>query len=314
MLALGVISFTTASLVLCARNVDNVNRPFVDDPQAIGQWTSVDFVGAPEDFKPGSRFSQFDLPVFQKFTVLPGGRTSYRWLTWTRGVIINPGERTAAGYEIRNLAGTNFMFVEWKNGDYILFHSKPGLYVLRQNGEANPNFYIGQASFPKGDSIEITSVERTPERMVVKGHYNLVSHDQALLALYITTSTNIRVPEDSQQRMQISKGRGDFELIHSHLVPGLPHVWMYADGETLANLYFGTKAEALEENKANWITNATLASAKRHLRKEDTYTITSVLQVLNPVNPADMNDDFQDARVLAQDKDSCTVEVTYYPF
>ena len=53
--------------------------------------------------------------------------------------------------------------------------------------------------------------------------------------------------------------------------------------------------------------------AQRHPPKEDTYTITSVLQLLQPVNPADMNDDFQDARVLAQDKDSCTVEVTYYP-
>ena len=253
MLALGVICFTTASWVLCTRNVDNVNLPFVDDPQAIGQWTSVDFVGVPEDFKPGSRFSPIDLPVFQKFTVWPGGRTSYRWLTWTKGVIINPGERTAASYEIRNIAGTNFMFLEWKNGDYILFHSKPGLYVLRQTEEALSNFHIGQASFPKGDSIEITSVDRTPERMVVKGHYNLVSTDQAELALYITTSTNIRVPEDSQQRMRISKGPGDFELIHSHLVSGLPHVSMYADGEPIAALYFGTKAEALEESKAKWI-------------------------------------------------------------
>jgi serine/threonine protein kinase len=248
MLALGVISFTTASLVLCARNVDNVNLPFVDDPQAIGQWTSVDFVGVPEDFKPGSRFCQFDLPVFQKFTVLPGGRTSYRWLTWTRGVIINPGERTAASYEIRSIGGTNFMFVEWKNGDYILFHSKPGLYVLRRNGEALPDFYIGQTSFPRGDSIEITSVERSADQMVVKGHYNLVSHNNALLALYIT-STNRNVPEDSQQQMQISKGRGDFELIDSHLVPGWPHVSMYADGGSFAALYFGTRDEALEENK-----------------------------------------------------------------
>jgi serine/threonine protein kinase/tetratricopeptide (TPR) repeat protein len=115
------------------------------------------------------------------------------------------------------------------------------------------SFYIGQAYFPKGDSIEITSVERSTNRMAVKGHYNLVSADQASLALYITTSTNIRVPEDSQQRMQISKGRGDFELIHSHLVPGLPHVSMYADGEPIAALYFGTKAEALEESKAKWI-------------------------------------------------------------
>jgi serine/threonine protein kinase/tetratricopeptide (TPR) repeat protein len=247
-LALGVISFTTASLVLCARNVDNVNLPFVDDSQAIGQWTSVDFVGAPENFKPGSRFCQFDLPVFQKFTVLPGGRTSYRWLTWTRGVIINQGERTAASYEIRNIGGTNFMFVEWKNGDYILFHSKPGLYVLRRNGEAIPDFYIGQTSFPKGDFIAITSVKRSTNRMVVKGHYNLVSHDQATLALYIT-STNRNVPEDSQQRMQISKGRGDFELTHRHLVPGWPHVSMYADGGSFAVVYFGTRAEALEESK-----------------------------------------------------------------
>src|ERR1035441_8421932 len=54
-------------------------------------------------------------------------------------------------------------------------------------------------------------------------------------------------------------------------------------------------------------------SAQRHPPKEDTYTITSVLQLLQPVNPANMNDDFQDARVLARDKDSCTVEVTYYP-
>jgi beta-lactamase regulating signal transducer with metallopeptidase domain/protein involved in polysaccharide export with SLBB domain len=55
------------------------------------------------------------------------------------------------------------------------------------------------------------------------------------------------------------------------------------------------------------------SSAEIHPPKEGTYTITSVIQVLKPANPANMNDDFQDARVLAQDKDSATVEVTYYP-
>ncbi len=55
------------------------------------------------------------------------------------------------------------------------------------------------------------------------------------------------------------------------------------------------------------------APSQRHPRKEDSYTITSVMQILKPVNPADMNDDFQDVRVLAEDKDSCKVEITYYP-
>jgi serine/threonine protein kinase len=121
--------------------------------------------------------------------------------------------------------------------------------------------YVGQTNFPQGDSIEITSVMRNEKEMTVKGHYNLVSHDNALLALYITTMNAIRVPTDSTQQMQISKGRGDFELIDSNLVPGLPHVSMYADGKPFAAVYFGTKAETLEESQAAWITNTPTSAA-----------------------------------------------------
>ena len=113
-----------------------------------------------------------------------------------------------------------------------------------------PDFYIGQTNFPHGDSIEITSVERTETQIVVKGHYHLVSADSAQLALHITTATNSSAPDDPKQSVQISKGNGDFELTHSHVVPGLPHVNMYSpDGKPFAEIYFGTKAEALEESK-----------------------------------------------------------------
>ena len=122
-------------------------------------------------------------------------------------------------------------------------------------------FYIGQKYFPQGDYIEIISVERSTNQMIVKGYYNLVSNDQALLALFITTTSGGSTPVDSKQEMQISKGRGDFELTHPHPVPGLPHVSMYADGKPFAALYFGTKDEALEEREAAWITNASSASA-----------------------------------------------------
>jgi hypothetical protein len=54
-------------------------------------------------------------------------------------------------------------------------------------------------------------------------------------------------------------------------------------------------------------------SDERHPPKEDTYTITSVMEILKPVNPTDMNDDFKDARLLAEDNGCYTVEVTYYP-
>ena len=89
-------------------------------------------------------------------------------------------------------------------------------------------FYIGQAYFPNGDSVSLTSVKRSDDEIVVRGRYNLISADRAQLALYITTSSTNPVPTDSKQLMQISKGQGTFALIHPHPVPGLPHVTMYS--------------------------------------------------------------------------------------
>jgi serine/threonine protein kinase/uncharacterized membrane protein len=149
-------------------------------------------------------------------------------------------------------------------------------------------FYIGQKNFSQGDYLEITSVERSTNQMIVKGFYNLVSHDQATLALYIT-STNKNVPEDTRQKLQISKGRGDFELTHPHLVPGLPHVSMYAtNGQPFAALYFGTKVEAQEESKASWITNTLSASA-------ETWSPT-----LAPGEKPDVNKIWNDAKDLME--------------
>ena len=113
------------------------------------------------------------------------------------------------------------------------------------------NFYIGQTNFPFGDLIEITSVERTQNRMTVKGHYNLVSAGEASLCLNITATNDEEVPNQTElpQSIHISRGRGDFELSRFHLVPGLPHVSMYDNHHAFAGIYFGTKAEAAEESK-----------------------------------------------------------------
>jgi hypothetical protein len=111
--------------------------------------------------------------------------------------------------------------------------------------------YIGQANFPYGDSIEITSVERSPDRMIVRGHYNLVSADRAQLALLITTTNTAIQPYEPMRRANIWKGSGDFTLMRLHEVPGLPHLNMYStNADTpFAELYFGTKEQAAEESK-----------------------------------------------------------------
>jgi hypothetical protein len=116
---------------------------------------------------------------------------------------------------------------------------------------ASPGFYIGNSSFPRGDFIEITSVDRSPVQMVVRGHYKLVSADRAELSLYTTTSEAIAVPTDRTQLKRISKGEGDFELTDPNLVPGLNHVTMYSipGGKPFAGVYFGNQEEAAKESK-----------------------------------------------------------------
>jgi len=116
--------------------------------------------------------------------------------------------------------------------------------------EPDKDFYIGQSSFPFGDFIEITAVERSPDRLVVKGHYKLVSAEKAQLSLYTTTSKRISVPTDPSQNIEIAKGSGDFTLIHPHVVPGRNHVTMYSsNGRPFAGVYFGNQEEAAAESK-----------------------------------------------------------------
>ncbi|HEY1661767.1 MAG TPA: DUF4019 domain-containing protein [Verrucomicrobiae bacterium] len=137
-------------------------------------------------------------------------------------------------------------------------HGRQQALARREQHFAAKSDYIGQTYFPRGDMITITSVKRTADTMVVKGHYDLLSADTAALAFDITTTNSFGLAGTQQP---ILKGEGDFSLTHFLPVPGLPHVSMYStNGEPLASVYFGNKQEADEESQASWITNATPTS------------------------------------------------------
>lgn len=110
---------------------DDIKLPFVDDPAVLGGWTSVDFVREPGDFRAGRRKWDGDL-FLKELVFLPGGKCPNGWLTWTKGVVLHHGNSTASRYEIRNIDGAEYMFFEWKSGDYTIRHRKPLYYVLRK--------------------------------------------------------------------------------------------------------------------------------------------------------------------------------------
>jgi hypothetical protein len=215
-----------------------------------------------------SAYIAFQLLPFVLFIFLPGMIIYFVWRAREHGT-----ERALDGRFRFALLGLTALFIitlvvffvtrpAWQHGKDDLVEipsdSVPPT-VIRQIG--NSGYYAGQSWVPYGDSIEIDRVYQTNNEMSVEGRYGLVSHDAAALNFNITT-TNSDSPQNPEQSITISRGNGDFHLMDTHVVPGLPHVSMYADGHPFASVYFGTRAEADEENKAAWITNSPSASTK----------------------------------------------------
>lgn len=110
----------------------NQDLPFVNDPELIGVWKSVDFVDGKADFVPGQHHMKQENLYLKELVFLPEGKTSKPWATWTKGHILHSGDRSDAGYEIRAMDGEKYMFYEWMSGDVLIRHMKPSYYVLRK--------------------------------------------------------------------------------------------------------------------------------------------------------------------------------------
>jgi hypothetical protein len=114
---------------------DNVDLPFVNDPSVLGEWQSMDFVGDISAFNPAQPTWKGNL-YLKGLTFLEGGKMPQAWWTWTRGVLIHHGDKTASRYEIKEIGGVSYLFLEWKSGDVTIAGMKPCYYVLRQKASS----------------------------------------------------------------------------------------------------------------------------------------------------------------------------------
>ena len=121
------------------RLVDKVDYPFVNDPDIIGAWKSVDFVEDIESFRPHQRSGRENLHL-NRIIFLPQGKVRDHWWTWTSGLVLDEPNTTASQYEIREIDGATYLFLQWKSGDYIVRHMPPGYYVLQKVLPASVEF------------------------------------------------------------------------------------------------------------------------------------------------------------------------------
>jgi hypothetical protein len=125
--------------IVSDRIEDNIDFPFVDDPEVIGKWTSVDLVDSINRFNPKLKLGPDDL-FLNELVFHENGRILSKndkvkngfWLKWTRGIVICPDDKTAEKYHIEEIDGEKYMFYEWKSGDYTVRHRRPSYYVLKK--------------------------------------------------------------------------------------------------------------------------------------------------------------------------------------
>ncbi|MHC4988479.1 MAG: HAAS signaling domain-containing protein [Planctomycetota bacterium] len=110
---------------------------FEMDERVLGKWVSVDFVRKIEFFIPEEKQWTGDL-YLKGLTFYKDGTTSGPW-TWTKGWLWHPGDKTKAHYQIKNMQGADYLFMEWMSGDVTIRGQKPWYYVLKRADEKRLN-------------------------------------------------------------------------------------------------------------------------------------------------------------------------------
>ena len=119
---------------------ESMDYVFEMDKEVIGKWEQIDYVIYPEDFNSKDTTKKSYVPTgthnfYEDGSVTSYGENGQKLGTgehvWTKGYITNMGAvNTFSAYEIQKLDGKTFMFVQWKNGDYITRGARPLYYVF----------------------------------------------------------------------------------------------------------------------------------------------------------------------------------------
>jgi len=120
------------------RKTDGVDLPFLSDDKILGNWKVFDCCRTKEQFDwrqpaktafPVSSLSfEGDGTALLSYYSLNAANEKKQICKWTKGVLIKGN--LACAYEIRMIEDREYLFLEWKNGDYVYANQAPWQYVF----------------------------------------------------------------------------------------------------------------------------------------------------------------------------------------
>lgn len=118
---------------------DNVDFPYESDEEVVGCWCAVDFVFDTESYDPLKPKTDREKLYVSEIEFLPEGKAVYsyrntgraqRFWEYTKGRLLDKQRKICEEYKLSVINGREYLFIQWKSGDYIFGGRKPGYYVF----------------------------------------------------------------------------------------------------------------------------------------------------------------------------------------
>lgn len=125
---------------------DDLDMLFVMDKKVIGFWQSCDFVPDIKIFNPDKKYWKESLFVlklafspdgevvvkYKRLYPEPYDRNTFSVNSWTKNYILSKEMSTKSKYQIKTIDGKEYLFMEWKSGDYKYAGKIKGYYVFKK--------------------------------------------------------------------------------------------------------------------------------------------------------------------------------------
>ena len=119
---------------------DNTNIEFENDESVIGFWETVDCVEEISQFNTNKKYRDEEF-YLQKYIFEPNGTLYEKFsdeedlfsINWSKNYVLNKKGNLASKYIIKTIDDNDYMFVEWKSGDYSFGGKISVDYVLKKN-------------------------------------------------------------------------------------------------------------------------------------------------------------------------------------
>jgi len=120
-------------------NRDDINLSFVVDENIVGKWKSIDFVQSINDFNPCNIKKEVlwlsGIDFISDGTVARTYDDETWFDKWTMGKLLDHRSHVISNYELKTINNKEYLFLEWKMGNYVYNGEKPSYYVFEKNSD-----------------------------------------------------------------------------------------------------------------------------------------------------------------------------------